>query len=155
MRGRIYCFHCNKPFKSMQSLRAHFGYCPKKPRRTTSSVKIDSDLWYRILVHTKARRESLCDWVERWLSFGLSIEVMSERASKELGGQPRIPIIVRHEVVKLRYDSFKDKLDDIASAIIDPELPTGWFKCSSCGLPYYAGSATIWTCPKCKRKVIR
>jgi len=106
MRGEIVCRYCGKgPFKNIQSLKAHLGHCKtRKQARKRSTVIIDPNLWNIIHEFT----DNVCDFVERWLRFGLAIEALGRKEASKLGSLPsnlfgvKFQIETKHVVARLR-----------------------------------------------------
>jgi len=153
------CPHCGKEFSSWRAVGGHVG---KKHRVKTVVIYARIPLSLKKEVD-KIRKElgvTECQVITDLLRTYVSAHragILQSPPEKLIPSIITVRIGNGRKARKIMHAILEKEptFDDIASAIPDPELPTGWFKCSNCGLPYYAGSATMWTCPKCKRKVIR
>jgi len=153
------CPHCDKEFTSWQAVGGHIGKVHKiKTAKVSARIPLSLKKEFDAILEEEGMTE--CQAITSLIKVYVEahrIDILQSPPEKLIPSMITVRIGDGRKARKIMHAILEKEstFDDIASAIIDPELPTGWFKCSNCGLPYYAGSATIWTCPKCKRKVIR
>jgi len=161
----ILCFLCSYKAPNRQAFRAHLKKHKGELMRTT--IWVIPDKWRRFNAFVRKHGLTTCHLLHAFFDFceifdrtGHATLSLTDtlKAKIDVGsfGSNPISFHLHQTFLGKPRSSYKMLISEetIASAIPDPEMPSGWYRCSHCGLSYYPRGATIWTCPKCKRKVI-